>query len=118
MSTLKHHCDEADVRSTRTRLELIASKRAGRRSSPWRRAMRFRPSLLCESSPRRAAASLIEAFRHIGVYAGRILKGTKPRELPVQESVRFELVVNLQAAKALGIAVPSPLLARADEVIE
>ena len=60
----------------------------------------------------------VAQFGQTASYVDRILKGPKPSELPVQESVRFELVVNLQAAKALGIAVPSPLLARADEVIE
>jgi len=64
------------------------------------------------------AYDAVAQFGQTASYVDRILKGTKPSELPVQESVRFELVVNLQAAKALGIAVPSPLLARADEVIE
>jgi putative ABC transport system substrate-binding protein len=64
------------------------------------------------------AYDAVAQFGQTASYVDRILKGTKPNELPVQESVRFELVVNLQAAKALGIAIPSPLLARADEVIE
>jgi len=64
------------------------------------------------------AYDAVAQFGQTASYVDRILKGTKPSELPVQESVRFELVVNLQAAKALGIAVPSPLLAPADEVIE
>jgi putative ABC transport system substrate-binding protein len=97
--------------SRREQLVALASRRAVPSSYAWRE---FAASGgLISYGP-----SLISAFRLVGTYAGRVLKGAKPGELPVQQSTTFELVINLKTAKALGLTVPQSILTRTDEIIQ